>query len=347
MQNKYSNKKIVWFPDKLQSFREGKITAPIYVRIKPTNMCNAKCWFCSYRSEVSDMHKGVNKIDQLSKKKLLEILIDLHKIGTKAITYSGGGEPLTHPDITDVLRITKDLKFDYSIITNGSLLSGKIAEELADAKWVRISMDYYDGESMQKTRGIPAINYARIINNIEEFSKIKKDTCDLSVNFVITHENYSYIPEVCEILEQAGIEIIRFSPVWVKDFIEYHAPIQENVNKLITDAMLYQQTDKFRVYSSYNIAPQLRTYTKCYFNQIVPVIAANEKVYTCHNMSYSKEAEIGDISNKTFKELWFSKETKEFFNNFEPQKICNHQCANDSKNIFINDLLDCYGDNFV
>lgn len=45
--------------------------------------------------------------------------------------------------------------------------------------------------------------------------------------------------------------------------------------------------------------------------------------------------------------MWFSEETYKFFNNFNPSNICNHQCVNDNKNIFIKSIIDGYGDNFV
>ena len=47
-QNKYSDYKIFAFPEKVQSFREGNVTAPLYVRIKPINRYNHACHWCVY-----------------------------------------------------------------------------------------------------------------------------------------------------------------------------------------------------------------------------------------------------------------------------------------------------------
>jgi molybdenum cofactor biosynthesis enzyme MoaA len=132
--NKYSNLKIAWFPQKLESLRDCTVTAPIYVRVKPTNRCNHNCFFCVYNASFSNMHDTMSRKDELSKEKLIEILNDFSKIGVKAVTYSGGGEPLMHPNIVEILIITKQYGIDLSIITNGQLLSAERAQELVNAK---------------------------------------------------------------------------------------------------------------------------------------------------------------------------------------------------------------------
>ena len=114
--NKYSNYKIIWFNDKLISLRDNYVTSPIYVRIKPINRCTHKCFFCVYNGDYSGMHQDISKQDILDKNKLFEILNDFKEIGVKAVTYSGGGEPLLYPHITEIFKKTKD-KNDNLILT--------------------------------------------------------------------------------------------------------------------------------------------------------------------------------------------------------------------------------------
>ena len=130
-QNKYSDFKIFSFPEKVESFRTGNITAPIYVRIKPINICQHACRFCTYsdgstrkkdRPDLhlqSGMHTAMNERDTMPKEKALQLMDDLGAIGTKAITFSGGGEPLLHRDISVIMGRAIDVGLDLSIITNG------------------------------------------------------------------------------------------------------------------------------------------------------------------------------------------------------------------------------------
>jgi radical SAM protein with 4Fe4S-binding SPASM domain len=346
--NKYSNYKIAWFPDKLKSFIDSNITFPIYVRLKPTNRCNHKCFFCVYNPDFSEMHQLTSRKDELSKDKLLEIIEDFYVMDVKAVTLSGGGEPLLHPDINEVMKRINGYKIDLSTITNGFYLSGETAEQLTTAKWVRISADYYNEESFIKSRGTSGSQYNSILQNIKKFKGIKTDTCNLTMNFIITNTNYNHLIDAAKLFMDAGIEHIRFSPVWTPNLTEYHKPIKTEVLSQLEIISSFTSAS-FETSHSYNIDTPTykRSNPACYFCQIVPVIAADYNVYTCHNMAYTAEGKIGSIKDARFIHLWKSKKTAQFFKNFNAVERCIGQCANENKNKIIQQILDGYGDNFV
>lgn len=348
--NRYSDKKIVWFWDKLQSFKNNTIAAPLYVRIKPLNACNHSCFWCVYHHDLATMHENMNAKDKIPKEKFRELLSDLKDIGVKAVTYSGGGEPLMYDGIEEFLQTTLDNGINLSIITHGGFLNKDKAKILGQGSWVRISMDYWDPQSIHETRNVPTKFYDGIMENIANFAKLKNPTCDLSVNYIVTQKNYTHLEEITVKLKDIGVENIRFSPMWADNFHEYHKPITDTVQATLK-VLKQLDCDNFKVYSSYNQVYDLniskRSYKKCYVNQTIPAVGADQYVYTCHNQAYSDDSIIGSIKDKSFKEMWFSQETKHFFDSFDCQSICTDQCAADKKNEFINELLDCEGDNFV
>jgi len=349
--NKYSDKKIVWFSEKLNSFKNNIITAPLYVRVKPLNACNHHCFWCVYHSDLTNMHGEFKSKDILPKDKFREVLKDFKDMGVKAVTYSGGGEPLLYPGIEEFLSLTLDLGIDLSIITHGQFIEKEKAKYLSCAKWVRVSIDYYNGESLLATRNVNPKYFDVIMNNIGEFAELKNKDCDLEVNFIITKNNYKFLEIITRKLKNLKIDNIRFSPMWCDTFHEYHNPIKNEVYETIKTLSKELETSKFKIYSSYSQVENLniskREYKKCYINQTVPVVGADQVVYVCHNQAYALDSNIGSIKDKSFKDLWFSQETKDFFNNFDCQKTCTGQCAADSKNKFITELLEAQGDNFV
>ena len=137
----YSNLKIFAHAQALNDMGDGKRIAPIYIRIKPTNYCNHKCYYCSYADNALGLRDSVNRQDQIPWEKMQEIVADMKIMGVKAVTFSGGGEPLVYPYIVESMQGILDAGIDLSIITNGQLLKNERAEVLSKAKWVRISFD--------------------------------------------------------------------------------------------------------------------------------------------------------------------------------------------------------------
>lgn len=360
--NRYSDQKILGHPAKIASFREGRVTAPLYVRIKPTNRCNHACRFCTYsdgtkraNDVASDhlrtgMHTAMVERDQMPVEKAFELLDDLAAMGTRAITFSGGGEPLYHPDIEAILARAIHHNLDLSIITNGQLLSDRRAHLLLHAKWVRVSIDYTSAEQMAASRHVPPRLFDQILANLRDFAAKKPATCDLGVNFIVTRYNYENLVPFARELRARGVQNIRFSPVYVENFQEYHAPIAARVREQLAEAQALC-VDGFSINTTYDLTSPgkspVRPFTRCLYAQTVPVVGADLGVYACHNTAYSQHGRIGSIAEKSFREMWFSPETAAWFKQFNPSCVCHHECANHNKVALFNQLADEQTDHFV
>lgn len=351
IQARYGGLKLFWHPEKIKSILEGKVTAPIYVRFKPTNLCNHHCSFCSYEPNTGDRSvrdKMDNRRDQLSREKILETLEDFAEMGVKAVTYSGGGEPLLHPNIAEAMQKTIDSKIQLSIITNGQRLYGDSAKILANANWVRISSDASDAKSFSDIRRVPEFWFDQLTKNIAEFAKIKNKNCELGINYVVHHKNADQVYRSVKHFKNLGANHIKITPMWITNFKEYHQPTMESVVSQIKEARKDFQDSKFEVFDTYEkdfsgCSVSHRDYFRCYIMQITPVIGADGNVYFCHDKAYSSSGLLGSIKDKSFKELWFGKEAAKIFANFNPKESCNHHCANDAKNMFIQEAIHCYG----
>ena len=96
--NKYSDFKIFNHQEKLKSFHDGVITPPMYVRVKPINLCNHGCFFCVYSTGfrvkdggdeqhiISGMHEDMKEQDVMPFEKMRELLHDFWQMGVKAVT---------------------------------------------------------------------------------------------------------------------------------------------------------------------------------------------------------------------------------------------------------------------
>lgn len=337
----YSNLKIFAHAQTLKDIGEGKRTAPIYIRIKPTNYCNHKCYYCSYADSELNLRDSVNKQDQIPWNKMQEIISDISEMGVKAVTFSGGGEPLVYPYIVETMRKVLDSGIDLSVITNGQLLKDERAEVLANAKWVRISFDSANAQTYANIRKLSANAFNEVCDNIRNFSQRKQKDCELGVNFVINHENAGQVYDMAKMVRDLGVNHIKYTARVTKDLFAYHRPFQQAAIDQIHRAKAELENESFRVINKYegDFESSLmfhRCYDKCYINQIFTVIAADSKVYFCHDKAYVKEGVVGDLKNQSFKELWFSEDTIVRYQKFAPQKECEHHCVYDDRNELLN-----------
>jgi len=308
---RYSGMKIVWHPEKLQSYVEKKITSPIHVRTKPTNACNHKCVFCSYDPDHGDLEirdQMTSRVAVLSREKFMETLDNFHEMGVQSVTFSGGGEPLLHPNIVEGLNKVYNYGIKFAIITHGQFLDGQKAEILRHANWVRVSIDASDAKSLAEFRRIPENSFERISENIKNFAKIKDEKCELGINYVVHKDNADQVYKSVGHYKDLGVNHVKITPMWITNFNDYHKPTMNTVIEQIKRAKEDFDDGKFRVYDTYEmdfsgVSVAYRNYTKCFVMQMNPVVGADGWVYFCHDKAYSSTGRLGSIKDQSFKEL--------------------------------------------
>jgi len=334
----YTKMKIFHYPDKLKSIMDKTITAPIHLRIKPTNVCNHNCKYCAYRTNNLQVGKDMIIKDYIPESKMMEIIDDITEIGVKAVTFSGGGEPLLYPFMLNTLKKISKTSIKFSVLTNGSKLINEIAEVLANhGTWIRISIDGWDDESYSFYRGVPKGEFTKILKNIEHFKKIK-GKCLVGVVIIVDKTNHSHIYDLIKTLKNVGVNSIKISPCLISNDTNennnYHESIFTSVKEQINKSVNELKDANFEIFDSYNI--QLETtfkknYTWCPYIQILHVIGADQNIYTCQDKAYNLERGlIGSIKNTRYKDFWLI--NKNNCLDINPAIHCLHHCVSNEKN---------------
>lgn len=348
MKNAYSSLKIFHHKDALDAIERGNVEAPFYIRIKPTNYCNHHCAYCTYGSgntnQKTQNRDDIDHRDMIPREKMLEIVDDLGSMGVKAVTFSGGGEPLTYPYIVETVKRVQEKNIDLSLISNGQLLKEEIAEIFYDAKWVRISFDSPNAEEYARLRGISVKAYERVIQNIADFAKHKSEGCVLGINYVISEHNYKRIYEAACLLKELGVDNIKFAAV-IENEKNYHLAIKDDAIKQIHRAKRELESDDFQVINNYENDWMDKNFTTqsfpiCYVCRLVTVIAADQKVYLCHTRAYDSKAVVADIKDMSFQEVWQSEATRSRLLKIDPRQECKNFCVYEERNEMIQAYFD-------
>src|SRR3989339_1608686 len=98
----FSPMKLLHHLDHVRAIVSGKNIFPLSYEIDPSNMCNHRCVWCMYEDFIQ------KKKTIIEAKVLRSIVDEIIVLGAKSITFTGGGDPLTHPETIELLpRIKK------------------------------------------------------------------------------------------------------------------------------------------------------------------------------------------------------------------------------------------------
>ena len=119
----------------------GDVPLFSWIDISVTDLCNRICVFCPRIDE--DFYPNQNhhiSIDLINK-----IAAELHQLKFEGATVlCGYGEPLLHPQITDVVSILSKVS-RIEIVTNGDHLNSDVISQLIDAGNSYFVVSMYDG----------------------------------------------------------------------------------------------------------------------------------------------------------------------------------------------------------
>ena len=115
---------------------------PVLAQIVPARFCNLSCGYCNEYDKVSKpvpLDEMFRRVDALG------------RLGTAMIGISGG-EPLTHPDLDEIIRRMRRTGAIAGMITNGYLLNVERIERLnrAGLDHMQISIDNVEPDEISK-----------------------------------------------------------------------------------------------------------------------------------------------------------------------------------------------------
>ncbi|KHK00291.1 radical SAM protein [Desulfovibrio sp. TomC] len=343
----YTPFKIFHYKNKIDSLpqQSGAILPPVHIRLKPTNRCNHNCRYCAYRAQGLQLGQDMRIGDMIPRDKMAEILEDIISMGVQAVTFSGGGEPLSYPHIVESVRTLAQSSVRFAALTNGALLKDAVAALFAaHGTWLRVSMDGWDDESYTRYRGVPSGEYTRIMANMAAFKRLGGG-CLLGVSLIVDEENHDRIFAQVRRLKDIGVDSVKISPCIVSNDgavnKAYHKPFFDIAKEQSRQAKQDLSDAAFEVFDSYHELEDKfqKEYTWCPFLQMLCVIGADCNVYTCQDKAYNLDTGIlGSLREERFKAFWSSE--KSTFFKVNPARDCNHHCVANGKNKMLHDYLD-------
>jgi MoaA/NifB/PqqE/SkfB family radical SAM enzyme len=172
-----------------------------------TNVCTAKCKFCSIWTQKPKVFVDLEKTKKA--------ISHLAQIGTRFITLTGG-EPLTHPHFEEIIdHCTQQNIITAVLNADARLLTTERIDALKRAKVdvACISIDHHTDEIASESRSIPGI-----MKHIEKaVNELKKRNITVWALTLICNYNHKSLPQLFQKCTDIGFDTISVNyPIFSK-----------------------------------------------------------------------------------------------------------------------------------
>lgn len=161
--------------------------------IQPTSCCNLNCRTCIRNAwDDPEAQMSMNTFHQVVES--LDALPSLTRV-----VFTGFGEPLTHPNILEMIQTVRDHGLAVTIGSNGLLLDPEMARGLVMLRVDRLVVSV-DGVKPETYAAIRSAMLSRVLANIRTLNQLKSHlgslTPALDIEFVLLRSNAAELVEL-------------------------------------------------------------------------------------------------------------------------------------------------------
>ncbi len=271
-----------------------------------TNACNMYCAHC-YRDA------GCKAEEELSTEEAKRLLEQIARAGFKIMIFSGG-EPLTRPDILELVRHAASLHLIPVFGTNGTLITEQTARDLkeAGAKGMGISLDSLDREKHDRFRSFPGAWEGAV----RGMQNCRKAGLPFQIHTTVMEWNRGELEAMTDFAVEMGAKAHHFFflvPTGRAETMEEESLRAEAYEEVLTRIMRKQQEVDIELKPTcapqfIRIADQLGYKTRfrrgCLAGLSYCIISPRGKVQPCAYLNM----ELGDVRETPFDEIWRNNE---------------------------------------
>ena len=183
---------------------------PVHAELDLTDRCNVACYFCN--------QQDLRTKEQIPIKRTTELIDEMAENGLRSVRLSGGGDPLFHREINDVLTHlgSRGIVVD-NVTTNGVALTRDIASFLVANKGreVIFSLNAVDAPDYARMMKVKPALFDKVIENIKTLVEVRGDSIYPSIvtQFLIDRANVTRMVEMYDLARSLGVDRIAVNAV--------------------------------------------------------------------------------------------------------------------------------------
>jgi MoaA/NifB/PqqE/SkfB family radical SAM enzyme len=304
--------KILAHLDRLAAWKRGEHPAPVTVEWDLSNRCQLGCADCHFAHVHSCGPHACGATtdvgDVASTALVMRGLHEMKTAGVGGVVWSGGGEPLTHPEFSRIAQWAAGAGLDQGLYTNGLGFRHREADLIRDLfKWVVVSLDCASSEAYAAYKDTHPAKWGVVIKNIAELARAK-GSCAVGVSFLLDQANWEQAPDMVRLARSLGATYTTFRPLvhyaiddparpdpdtgWIADALPMLAG-------LACEPDVECSVWRFEEYRDWN-----RSYPVCYGCRFNATVTPDGRLWICPNRRGFPDSCIGSLALESFADLW-------------------------------------------
>jgi len=174
-------------------------------RLETSIACNLNCTMCPWKNERHIYHKNGDMAENIWR------AIRPYLAETHSIDFSGGGEPLLQPKLSEWIQEANSAGCKTGFLTNGIILNRvKIRQYLLEGlNWIGFSLDGATADGCERIR--EDADFKKVCENIASVSELRRGNAPIIIlNFVMMPDNINQVEDIVHLAAKLGVDRINF-----------------------------------------------------------------------------------------------------------------------------------------
>jgi len=278
-----------------------QIRQPLWLLAELTYACPLQCPYCSNPMDFANVKK------ELTTAEWIEVFRQARAMGATQLGLSGG-EPLTRPDLVELVTEARKMGFYTNLITSGVGMDASKVAELKEAglDHIQVSFQASSEDLNNLIAGTDAFKH-----KIEMAKAVKANGYPMVLCFVTHRQNIEQMDEILDLAISLEADYVELATTqyygWAMHNRDQLLPLKEQLVKAEAIAHRYQEEQKGKMKVYYVVPDYYEDRPKACMNgwgNVFLTVTPDGTALPCHAARELPGMTLPNVKDMTVEEIW-------------------------------------------